>query len=99
MNIEKRTWMIKSNTGETQGPFQENVFQEKLRAGEIPFYYFLKSDQMDDWQPLLDVAFEQNSPVFSIDDRIGILLGSLLSGVFGYAVLRFASIKQKMATK
>ncbi|MBN2715360.1 MAG: hypothetical protein JXX14_05865 [Deltaproteobacteria bacterium] len=48
--------MIKSNTGETQGPFQENVFQEKLRAGEIPFYYFLKSDQMEDWRPLLDVV-------------------------------------------
>ena len=56
MDIEKRTWMVKSNTGETQGPFQEEVFQEKLRAGDIPFYYFLKSNQMKDWQPLLEVV-------------------------------------------
>ena len=56
MDIDKRTWMIKSNTGETQGPFLEAVFQEKLRAGDIPFYYSLKSNQMSDWQPLLEVV-------------------------------------------
>jgi len=35
------------------------------------------------------LAFEQGGPDFAVDDRLGILLGSLLSGVAGYAVLRF----------
>jgi hypothetical protein len=56
MDIEKRTWMIRSNNGETQGPFKEDEFQEKLRAGEIPFYYHLKSNLMNEWKPLLDVV-------------------------------------------
>jgi hypothetical protein len=56
MDIEKRTWMIRSNNGETQGPFNEDEFQEKLRAGEIPFYYHLKSNHMNEWKPLLDVV-------------------------------------------
>ena len=56
MNIEKRTWMIRSNRGETQGPFSETLFQEKLRAGDIPFYYQIKSNMMNDWKPLLDVV-------------------------------------------
>lgn len=56
MNIENRTWMVRSNKGELLGPFPENEFQEKLRAGEIPYYYSLKSNQMTDWQPLLEVV-------------------------------------------
>lgn len=56
MNVENRTWMIKSNRGETKGPFPEAQFQDKLRAGEIPFYYSIKSNEMDDWKPLVQVV-------------------------------------------
>lgn len=35
------------------------------------------------------LAFEQGGPDYAIDDRLGILLGSLLSGILGYMVLRF----------
>ncbi|MBN2340591.1 MAG: DUF4339 domain-containing protein [Deltaproteobacteria bacterium] len=61
MDITNRTWMVKTNKGETQGPFPEDQFQERLRAGEIPFYYYLKSSEMDDWQPLLDVISSDDS--------------------------------------
>lgn len=39
------------------------------------------------------LAFEQGGPDFAVDDRLGILLGSLLSGVAGYCVLRFISAR------
>ena len=35
------------------------------------------------------LAFEQGGPDYAIDDRLGILLGSLISGILGYTVLRF----------
>ena len=35
------------------------------------------------------LAFEQGGPDYAIDDRLGILLGSLVSGIAGYLVLRF----------
>ncbi len=35
------------------------------------------------------LAFEQGGADYAIDDRLGILLGSLISGVTGYMVLRF----------
>ena len=35
------------------------------------------------------LAFEQGGPDFAIDDRVGILVGSLASGISGYLVLRF----------
>ena len=35
------------------------------------------------------LAFGQGAPALPIDDRLGILLGSLLSGLAGYGVLRF----------
>ena len=35
------------------------------------------------------LAFEQGGPDYAIDDRLGILLGSLVSGITGYLVLRF----------
>lgn len=35
------------------------------------------------------LAFEQGGPDYAIDERLGILVGSLLSGVVGYLVLRF----------
>ena len=37
------------------------------------------------------LAFQQGGPALGVDDRIGILAGSLLSGVLGYLVLRFAA--------
>lgn len=37
------------------------------------------------------LAFEQGGPDFAVDDRIGILLGSMASGILGYVVLRMAS--------
>ena len=37
------------------------------------------------------LAFEQGGPDFAVDDRVGILAGSLLSGILGYLVLRFSS--------
>ena len=36
------------------------------------------------------LAFEVGGPDYVVDDRLGILTGSLLSGVLGYLVLRFA---------
>lgn len=37
------------------------------------------------------LAFEQGGPDFAVDDRLGILVGSILSGVLGYLVLKFSS--------
>ena len=39
------------------------------------------------------LAFEQGGPDFAIDDRLGILLGSVVSGIVGYIVLRLFSKK------
>ncbi len=36
------------------------------------------------------LAFEQGGPDYQVDDRLGILLGSLVSGVLGYLILRYA---------
>jgi NhaA family Na+:H+ antiporter len=35
------------------------------------------------------LAFEKGGPSMTVDERIGILLGSILSGIVGYLVLRF----------
>ncbi len=37
------------------------------------------------------LAFEQGGPTLSVDDRLGILTGSIASAVLGYAVLRAVS--------
>ncbi|MCV6614341.1 MAG: Na+/H+ antiporter NhaA [Cellvibrionaceae bacterium] len=37
------------------------------------------------------LAFEQGGPDYAVDDRLGILLGSLASGLLGYLILRFFS--------
>lgn len=42
------------------------------------------------------LAFEKAGPGFSVDDRLGILLGSIVSALFGYTVLRFASGNKKI---
>jgi len=36
------------------------------------------------------LAFEQGGPDFAIDDRLGILIGSIASGLVGYLILRLA---------
>ena len=41
------------------------------------------------------LAFEQGGPDYAVDDRLGILLGSLSSGILGYVVLRFIAGKGK----
>ena len=41
------------------------------------------------------LAFEQGGPDFAVDDRLGILLGSIASGILGYVVLRFFSGNQR----
>jgi NhaA family Na+:H+ antiporter len=38
------------------------------------------------------LAFEQGGPD-AVDDRVGIMVGSLISGVLGYLILRFAPAK------
>lgn len=40
------------------------------------------------------LAFESGGPHLAVDDRIGILMGSLLSGVLGYLVLYYSSGKK-----
>ena len=37
------------------------------------------------------LAFQQGGSAIAVDDRLGILVGSLLSGVLGYVVLRLSS--------
>ena len=44
------------------------------------------------------LAFEQGSQVFAVDDRLGILCGSLLSAVCGYGVLRVVLKSPKKPT-
>lgn len=39
------------------------------------------------------LAFEQGGPDFAVDDRLGILVGSIASGLLGYLLLRFTSGK------
>jgi NhaA family Na+:H+ antiporter len=41
------------------------------------------------------LAFEQGGPDYAVDDRLGILLGSLVSGICGYLVLRFMAKSPK----
>lgn len=41
------------------------------------------------------LAFEQGGPDYAVNDRVGILIGSLLSGIGGYLVLKFASGKKQ----
>jgi NhaA family Na+:H+ antiporter len=40
------------------------------------------------------LAFEQGGANIAVDDRLGILAGSILSGILGYTVLRFSPTKK-----
>jgi NhaA family Na+:H+ antiporter len=44
------------------------------------------------------LAFEQGGPDIAVDDRVGILFGSVASGIVGYVILRFASGKRDTET-
>jgi len=43
---------------------------------------------------IASLAFEQGGPDFVVDDRLGILIGSLVSGVVGYLILHFSTSKK-----
>ena len=61
MDIEQRTWLVRTADGVEQGPFSEDEFQDRLRAGDIPLFYQIKSNQMNDWKPILDVITSDES--------------------------------------
>ena len=42
------------------------------------------------------LAFEHGGPDYAVDDRLGILTGTLLSAVLGYVILRFAVRRRSM---
>jgi NhaA family Na+:H+ antiporter len=39
------------------------------------------------------LAFHKNGMHVAFDERLGIILGSLLSGIVGYTILRFTTAK------
>ena len=43
------------------------------------------------------LAFEKIGTALAIDERLGILVGSLLAGVTGYTILRYAFPKEESA--
>jgi len=45
------------------------------------------------------LAFEQGGPNYAVDERLGILIGSILSGIFGYVVLRFIAKRSPSTIK
>jgi len=45
------------------------------------------------------LAFEKGGPGLAVDERLGILLGTLLSGVCGYIVLRLSSNNKILSEK
>ena len=45
------------------------------------------------------LAFEQGGGGLVVDDRVGIMLGSLVSGVVGYVVLNFAALRDHRRNK
>lgn len=55
MDVSTRKWWIRIGNEET-GPFDEDLFQDKLRAGEISLRSEVKSNFMSNWEPLLSVV-------------------------------------------
>jgi hypothetical protein len=81
MDIACRKWWIRVGDRE-EGPIEEEAFQERLRAGKVSLSAVIRSNQMDDWQPLLtyissDKTFRRpsrmpadvNAPPGSGDDK------------------------------
>ncbi|MCP4602553.1 MAG: DUF4339 domain-containing protein [Proteobacteria bacterium] len=54
MDVSERKWWIRHGDNE-EGPLEEEVFQNRLRAGEFPLSSEIKSSLMNDWAPLLSV--------------------------------------------
>ena len=52
MDVSERKWSIKVGE-DVEGPMDEEAFQERLRAGKISLSAFIKSNFMNDWEPLL----------------------------------------------
>ena len=52
MDVSKRKWWVKLGEDE-DGPIAEEVFQERLRSGQIPLKSVVKSNFMEQWEPLL----------------------------------------------
>lgn len=48
---------------------------------------------------IASLAFQQDGQMLAVDNRIGILLGSLVSGVFGYLILRCCARKEASANE
>ena len=44
------------------------------------------------------LAFEQGGPDFAVDDRLGILAGSVASAILGYSILRYSASRKKAET-
>ncbi len=55
MDVSDRTWMIKPTGGKKEGPFSEEAFQDKLRAGDIPLSSQVQSNKMKKWKSLIEV--------------------------------------------
>jgi hypothetical protein len=55
MDVSTRKWWIKIGDTE-QGPIDEELFQQRLRAGEFPLSSMIKSNYMDNWKPLLSIV-------------------------------------------
>jgi hypothetical protein len=60
MDLSQRKWWVRTDEGE-EGPIDEEDFQERLRAGDVPLHAELKSNQMDEWKPLLEVISSDES--------------------------------------
>lgn len=74
MDVSNRKWWIKLGE-KVEGPIEEEAFQTRLRAGQIPLQSHIKSNFMDDWEPLLeyisaDETFRRpsNLPPSSLDE-------------------------------
>jgi hypothetical protein len=61
METSERKWWTRTPEDGEQGPIEEEDFQERLRSGKVPLHAELKSNLMDDWQPLLDVISNDES--------------------------------------
>jgi hypothetical protein len=52
MDVSNRQWWIRIGDAE-EGPVDEETFQVRLRAGEVSLKAMVKSNYMENWEPLL----------------------------------------------
>jgi hypothetical protein len=60
MSLENRQWWVRVR-GVEEGPIPEDVFQDRLRAGEFPLGAEIKSSEMAKWEPLIEVISRDES--------------------------------------